>query len=286
VSDQAAIRVAALAGESERPALELAARNLGEALSAAAGGARTVDIALSPAGEVPGDAAIILVSLLPEVARVAMPWAEEEARLRALCATLAESGAPVLLLTVLRHVDGDEEGADRTRLRIRRLNLLATELSRELAVSIIDIDRALADVGARRLGTDYRLGGDAIGLVAKTIALGIATDALDAVVPFEVQDKARAAIAVLKVIEAEAPASTMGQNLMTLGKGRRRQTVNAITQAVQADHVGWLVRQLARGQLGPRDAIAKVTMAIRRRGARDSFALLASGIGRMIGSRR
>ena len=288
MNDRKIIRIAAFISDGERPAVEAAERRLAEALTEAEGMPRVVEVDFVEAPEQLAESeAIRVVSLLPEVARCETPWRQEEARLRALYAPLCESGSPFLFLTILRHVDasGEDGRADRIRLRIRRLNLLAIELSREHAVCVIDLDRVLADVGARRLRTDYRLGGDAVDLAAKTIATGIVVDALDAVIPFEVQDRARAII-VAQDAMAATPAPTMGQNLMTLGTGRRRQTVSAVTQAVPADHVGWLIRQVVRGRIGPRDAISKVGMAVRRRGARDSVALLTSGIGRMIGLRR
>jgi hypothetical protein len=284
MKNPAIIRFAAFVDDGERRIIKAAARLLGKALTKAEGMAREVEVDFAEgACQLAENATIRIASLLPEVARFETPWREEEARLRALYAPLCESGAPLLFLTVLRHVAPSADGvADRIRLRIRRLNLLAIELSREFGVCVVDLDRVLADVGARRLRTDYRLGGDAIDLAAKTIATGIVVDALDGVVSFEVQDSARAAIAAQPVAVAAAPVATMGQNLMTLGRGRRRQTVTAVTQVVQADHVGWLLRQVVRGQLGPREAVTKVAMVLRRRGVRSSLALLTSGLGRMI----
>ena len=285
MNDRKIIRIAAYAGDGERRAIEAAGRRLADALTEAEGMPRAIEADFVEAPEQLAERdAIRVASLLPEVAHRETPWRQEEARLRALYAPLCESGSPFLFLTILRHVDasGEDGEADRIRVRIRRLNLLAIELSREHAVCVIDLDRVLADVGARRLRTDYRLGGDAAALAARTIATGIAVDALDGIVPFEVQDRARAIIAAQDATAA-TPTPTMGQNLMTLGRGRRRQTVSAITQTVPADHVGWLIRQVASGRIGPREAISKVGMAVRRRGARDSLALLTSGIGRMIG---
>lgn len=284
MSDPTILRIAAVVGDGERLALDRAARWLGEALTEASGTAHVVlvDVPAEP-GRCVEHASMRIVSLHQDVAAFETPWPQEEARLRALHVPRLETGEPFLFLTMLRHVDRDEEQADHIRSRIRRLNLLVIELSREFGICVIDIDRALADVGARRLRTDYRLGGDAIDLAARTMALGIVVDALDAVVPFEVQDGVRAIILEQTAIETAVPAPATGHNLMVLGKGRRRQRVSTITQTVQVDHVGWLVRQVVQGQIGPREAIAKVGAAIRVRGARESFALLSMSIGRMMG---
>jgi hypothetical protein len=54
--------------------------------------------------------------------------------------------------------------------RIRRLNLMALELSQASGANVIDIDGVLAFIGALPLGTDY--------LLASPIAAAVAGDAI------------------------------------------------------------------------------------------------------------
>ena len=54
--------------------------------------------------------------------------------------------------------------------RIRRLNLMAIELSQASGANVIDIDGVLAFIGALPLGTDY--------LLASPIAAAVAGDAI------------------------------------------------------------------------------------------------------------
>jgi hypothetical protein len=213
-----------------------------------------------------------------------MPWADVERDLRTSYAALCQTGDPVMICTILRHVEaaGDPEKADRTRVRLRRLNLLATELSREYGALVIDLDRVLADLGARRLETDYRLGGAAaVDVAGKAVALSVVANALDAFAPVNVQEAARGILEKYRPAVGLAPEIKM-TNLMALGPGRRKQIVSTVTNAVQENHAGWLVRQVLNRQIGPREAFDRLTLAVRRRGARESAALLISGIVRLI----
>jgi hypothetical protein len=270
---------------NERAVVEAAARHLAEALSRAASETWTCACEFAAdfdglVGATPGS--VIVTSLLVPLAQADRPWPDVEKELRRTYAALCETGNSVVICTILRHVDaaGDLERADRIRRRLRQLNLLATELSREYGALVIDVDRLLADIGARRLETDYRLGGKAAADVAsKAVALCIVTNALDALAPIEIQDAARA------ILESYRPSvglatDQMMTNLLALGRGRRRQRVATVTNDVQENHVGWLVRQVLKGQIGGREALDRVTNAIRRRGARESAWLLISGVAR------
>jgi hypothetical protein len=188
-----------------------------------------------------------------------------------------------MVCTILRHVPASEghEAADRTRLRLRRLDLLATELSREYGALVIDLDRILADIGARRLETDYRLGGDpVVSFASNAIAISIVSNALDDFVAYEIQNAART------LLERDRPVvGVMTEikmtNLMTLGSGRRKQFASTVTDSVQENHVGWLVQQVLKGQIGPAEALNRLTQAMRNRGARESAALLIKGVTRL-----
>jgi hypothetical protein len=96
----------------------------------------------------------------------------------------------VFLCTLFRHVPpfSEAEGGEARRLwlrqRIRRLNLLATDLSYSTGINIIDLDRTLAHLGAGPLQTDVRLGGErATAAAADTICGALLAAGLDDVVP-------------------------------------------------------------------------------------------------------
>lgn len=272
---------------NEQAVVKAAARHLADALSRATGETWTCPCNFAPSlGDLPGatSGSVVVTSLLLALAQVDQPWPETEQELRRTYAALSETGDPVMICTILRHVDaaGDSERADRILRRLRKLNLLATELSREYGALVIDIDRSLADIGARRLETDYCLGGRvAAEFASKTMALCIATNALDAFAPVKTQDAARA------ILDGYRPSvglatDQMMTNLMALRHGRRRQHVATMTDEVQENHVGWLVRQVLNGQIGGGEAFGKLASAMRRRGARESVRLLISGVSRVL----
>jgi len=107
---------------------------------------------------------IVITSFLSEMDRCRDPWIAVEQRLRAKYESLVcHRNLIIFVCTVFRHVPWDQESnmVDARRVRIRRLNLLAAEFSRRLGIYVIDLDRALADIGAHSLQTDYRLAGNA-----------------------------------------------------------------------------------------------------------------------------
>jgi hypothetical protein len=231
-------------------------------------------------------------SLLPWVQPLDTPWPEMEQRIRRDHAALCAGGAPVLVTTVFRHVDrradqwgGDHGRSDATLMRIRRLNLLATELSREYGAFVIDLDRILSDIGALRLETDYRLGGAAAReLVGHAMALGIVENGLDAIVPFAVQERLKAAI-MSRRPALRPPPEIRPANMMTLGRGRHRQVVSTITDTDQDNQVGRLIRQVMKRQIDPAQAMEKLLQAVRRRGVQESLGVLTNGVIRAFGAR-
>jgi hypothetical protein len=282
------IPILAVVAPNERAVVEAAAGHLADALGKATGGETWTcpcDFKPDPAALAGATADTVVVTslLVPLLEQLDTPWADVEQDLRATYAALCESGDPVMICTILRHVGaaGDAEEAARIRRRLRQLNLLATELSREYGALVIDLDRILADIGAQQLKTDYRLGGAAVvDVAAKAMALCIVTNALDAFAPVDVQDAARA------ILESDRPAvglasEQMVTNVMALGQGRRKQRVSTLSDVVQENHVVWLLRQVLKGQIGSREALEKLNQAVRRRGARESAALLFSGVGRL-----
>lgn len=272
---------------NEWATIEAAAGHLADALSRATGESWTVPCTFVSEIGALSDAApdtIIVTSLSLALEQTDTPWSTVDQELRRTYAMLCETGNPVLICTILRHVpeEGDFEKAGRIRRRVRQLNLLATSLSREYGALVIDVDRVVADIGARRLGTDYRLGGArAADVVSRAMASCIVANALDAHAAVAVQDGART-ILEGRQTSLSGETNQMMTNLMALGQGRRRQRVATVTAEVEENHVGWLVRQVLKRQIGGRELFDKLLGAIRRRGARESAWLLLSGVARML----
>lgn len=282
----ACIPILAAVTPNERGVVEAAANLIADAITKATGHTWTCRFDfvsnLSAISETTANC-IIVTSLAVPLARVDLPWEQAAQQLRASYAVLCQIGVPVMICTVLRHVsfEGDPTAAARKLRRLRQLNLLATNLSHEYGAIVIDLDRILADIGAHNLNTDYRLGGaEVVGVAGHAIARSIIANALDAFVPVDVQDAARA------VLEGNRPAlgpapPIAPTNLMAMGKGRRKQLVATVTDSVQENHVGWLVRQFLTRQIGLGEALAKLSQAVRRRGARESAQLLISALAQL-----
>ena len=278
------VPIVAIAAETERAAIAQASGNIARALSEAAGKSWTCDCRFVQELDLQNTdvaGSVIITSLGSEV-DVPERWEDAEPRLRKIYSGLCERGRPVFICTVLRHT-GAGDSAMRRRIRIRRLNLLAAEISREHGAFVIDIDRKLADVGARRLGTDYTLKGEAAEkLAGDAIAMEVVLNGLDGLVSVETQDRARALLAESR--STVAPLE-IKPNLMAIGQGRHRQTVTTIVDTDQQSHANWLIYQVLRGQISLPQAFAKLQQAIRGRGARQSLAMLASGVARLISRR-
>jgi len=280
------IPIVAMVSMAERAAVDGACRNIVRALGEARGTPWQCDCRFVPghADLQNAHAGSILVSSLVLEVDAPEPWTDVEQRLHGIYAGLCARGDPVFICTVLRHTGAGEPDASRRRIRIRRLNLLAAEISREHGAFVIDIDRQLADVGARRLGTDYRLqGAAAADMAGNAIAMEIILNGLDTLASVDVQDRARAMLADYK--SAVALPEIRPNNLMSMGQGRRKQTVTTIIDTDQEAHVGWLIQQVLRRQITPLEASNKLLQAVRRRGAKESLAVLASGVVRLIGKR-
>jgi hypothetical protein len=109
---------------------------------------------------------------------------------------MERGGLLAFVCTVFRYVTnmpepGTPTARAKTVERIRLLNLLAMQLSHDTGVNVIDIDAALAHVGARRMRTDYRLAGPmGAEIAAYTMVLTILAVGLDNIVPPEIQERA------------------------------------------------------------------------------------------------
>ena len=190
----------AVCGESERPVFAAACIQLGRCLG---GGGTPGDWPIRlrlhdsiSSLDADGKPAVILLSLIGEVARDE-PIEQTKARWQTLLSHLAENSvAQIFLCTIFRHVanGGSRQGHDtqKTMERIRRLNLMAAHLSHDLGINVIDIDRSLAHIGARALGTDYRLAGRAAAEVAGcAIMMGLLDVGLDDAIAADVLGRAR-----------------------------------------------------------------------------------------------
>ena len=290
MTDKSSLLIAAYVSEDERAAVEMAAGYLGRALSQATEVPWTCTCTFSPDLEAlrhRHEVEMMVTSFLPELERIDEPWAQTEQRLRTTYTLLRERGAMVFICTVLRHVGGDKEpeAIDALRIRIRRLNFLAAEISHETGAYVIDLDRFLADIGARRLQTDYRLKGAAAHqLAGHFMAVTLVNNALDAVVPFEVQEAAEAILTTFRpavaAFDGSRPGVTLKKRVVPIGQGRRKQLVLPI-KAPDA-FVGWYIQQVLRGAIGPAEAYHRLMQNVRDRGIYECFLMLSSGLLRQI----
>jgi hypothetical protein len=276
------IVLAAKVEDSELDAIRLAAGLLQKSLSEAG---EPIEVQYRPCSSFDEmkrsqNDAIVLTSLLAEVENYAEPWATVERRLQDYYAALSEkTGGQIFVLTVFRYVGTNEHQDSSAKLvRIRQLNRLAADLSRRYGVLVVDLDRDLANVGARRLQTNYRLGGGLVtSLVGRSIALALLSAGLDEYVAFDIQDEARNAILRdrsdfnLPLVTDVAPSNTL-----SLTSGRRKQVVKTIVDNNSESHASWLIHLLLSGKLGIGDAAKKLQKSIARRGIGASTILLLS----------
>ena len=206
MSAQRPIVIEAEVDPREHPAMIAAAQQLAESLHAAGAADWPIRITLHDPNGLRAVApdGVGLLSLMAEAEREA-PFAETAQHWRRRAEGLAAEGGAVLMLTVFRAVPGwrTDAGARARLERIRRLDRMALDLSHDLGVTVVDIDRAFAHIGARIAGVDYRLEGRIAAEVAgHTIALGLLSLGLDDILPPEVQERARAFHGPLSSIDA------------------------------------------------------------------------------------
>jgi hypothetical protein len=188
-------RLVALMPPGEESVARAAALQLCDCLAAATGTRWSLSLSLPQEMPPPAklNGAIIVDSLSRELSVRDEPIAVTRDRWRARLAAYAAAGCKMALIcTIFRHVaDPGERGV--LLERIRRLNLLAAELSRETGVGVVDIDRLFALFGARWLHSDYRLSGAIAAEVAgHAIVTALFTGGLDGWVPAEVEHRAKA----------------------------------------------------------------------------------------------
>jgi hypothetical protein len=185
--------------------------------------------------------------------------------------------APVFLCTLFRQVAQDAP-ADVTIERIRRLDLMLVELSHATGAFVIDLDRALAHIGGRVLGADYRLASPAaVSAAAHAIAATLLAAGLDNLVPLAAIDRAKAALGPWRPAVSAARAAAIAdaaRDFATRREGRRTQVFGAAgaPPAIKGSTTE-LLAQLRAGRIGYLEASAIVARGVRRMGLRRAMAL-------------
>lgn len=191
------IVIAAVVDDREHPVLERAAHHLQSALVAAGRSSSDVRVAFfdtleaAARGGTPG---FIVASLLPEL------WHDEpvpavESRWRAALGALPSTWPPVLVCTIFRHVDPalPPDRREALRERIRRLALVAIEISHDTGANVIDLDRTLAHVGGRALASDCRLqGAAAVEVASRTVVRSLLALGQDDLIDADIATRAEA----------------------------------------------------------------------------------------------
>ena len=199
MSEGRILDIEAVVHDCEKPAVAAAMEQLLESLQAASSLSWSIRIGHRDhlqAVDTSRRPHVVITSMVRDAAGIDEPFEAAEARWRAGLERLTEAEIPAILVgTIFRHVPNRTNRAgqnDRILERIRRLNLLAIELSHDLGIGVVDFDRAFAHIGARTLDTDYRLRGRLAAEVAgHTIVAGILARGLDDLVSPEIQERAR-----------------------------------------------------------------------------------------------
>jgi hypothetical protein len=267
------LRFEAVLSDGERLALVSAVEELRQCFAATSGYAFPIEVrfhsALSAISLDTGPA-LIVTSLLLEMTEE--PLAAIEARLRIAFAALIRDRVPAIFLcTVFRRIDPDAKAKDPVAAgarmeRIRRLNLLATELSHDFDINIIDLDRSFAHIGGRSLGTDFNLRGPTAVLAAKHVIVSTLFAAgLDDFCSPELQDAAKAIYeqhhAGLEPPKLAVSASTLGYSRANDGK---RRLQNFASNLPVTRGLGDLWLKLRQGRATHLETFLAVLRAVRR----------------------
>jgi hypothetical protein len=217
-------------------------------------------------------ATVIVSSLLSELDNDATtPWDETAQRIRQRYRAQSTISPRQYLCTVFRHVAPDAPAG--LRARIRKINLLAAELSRETGLFIIDIDRSLADVGARAYDTGFDLKGPyATEAVGHEIAATLLGTGFDASFPREVRDQIKAMMADWHPLHA--PTVDLSAAFRPDGALSRAVPKFATIDAQAAD----FLTQALHGRIRPGDLLAAVRKVIRRDGLGGFVRLVWRGV--------
>ena len=141
---------------------------------------------------------LVVMSMLGDALSAAEPITAVESRWRNQLQSFQSSAttANVFVCTIFRHVPGSLDSSDQHDTpsveRIRRLNLLAAELSHDLGIAVVDVDRVFAHIGARNVQADYRMNSTiAAETAAYAIVSSVLASGLDDLIAPDVQERAR-----------------------------------------------------------------------------------------------
>jgi len=270
------VHLHAVVRDGERAAVTEAAALLGRVLAEAGAACDIVATCHEHAADIPAEPGVVILSAAAELSPE--PLAAVRARWQATLATLtARPDAPVVLFTLFRAV-GEDAPAEASLERIRRLDLMLVELSHASGACVIDLDRALAHLGARALGADYRLGSAAaVSAAAHTIAATLLAAALDHLLAAEALDAARARLGAWQPPVSAARAAAIAdtaRGFTTRRDGRRSQVFDAAGAAPKIEGSATaLLAQLRAGKIGYLQAGAIVARGVQRMGVRRAVSL-------------
>ena len=255
------IDIDAFVDPAERPAIGRAAERLRECLNTVTGQAWRVDVRFIAALSDIAPSAVILASLLTEVDGAAEPIEDTATRWRETIKQHPDPGS-VYLLTIFRHVSGTADRWHGTTPRvaierIRRLNLLAAELSQQTGATVIDIDRVFAHAGARALQAHYRIGSDAAAaFAAQVIAKTMLAAGLGELLEPEQQQQAGEIMARFDVAATD-PASAVSAASLRFAK-----TDGQSFASIEPPLIPSTTRELLRDVRQRRATISEVTPLI------------------------
>lgn len=189
MSSPAALPIEAFVTSDERPMMIAAGEQISEALRDDAGRPWPVKLTFSSFEHdhaAPGPVAV--ASLLADALALERPLSVVESAWRErLASRLAGPERIVALCTVFRVVS-DRQARPILIERIRRLNLLAAELSQAFNVYVVDLDRTLSFFGAGTMRSDFRLSGHRAAEVAgHAVATTLLATGLGGLVPVDRQ---------------------------------------------------------------------------------------------------
>jgi hypothetical protein len=143
-----------------------------------------------------------------------------------------------------------------------------------MGIYVVDIDRALADIGAGVIGADHRLGGPHAAEAAGRCIAGVVLSAsLEGAIAFERSQAAAEFLAALPAIAADVAMP---------GAPPRRYTVGRPNRPAGAEG---RLRDLLAGRASIGEAVFLLRRAIVCRGPAKSLALILEAMLRMAGPR-
>ncbi len=273
--------MAAAVEGNERAVIVRACQVLASSLEEAGGGPWSVGADFfATLGEIPPreQPALLVASLSRDLARSDTSLAQIETAWRQeLEAVTSACAQPVFLCTVFRHIEVPPTLGTETswtvRERIRRLNLMAARLSQATGVNVIDIDRSLAQIGARNLGTDWTLAGaDAEQTAAYIVARTLLADCPDEIIPLETQTLAREAVA-RGLLSLQGRPTSIPLDSAAPASSRRHQVFISPTQPIDYFRRG-LIGDFAAERFGVVQTVAIVARNLAKIGHRNAAGIL------------